>query len=96
MDGTGPQGYGSMTGGRRGPCATGVRPRYAGGGYGGGFGGGYGRRNRYYATGLTGWQSAAQTGAAPVAEPVDRLGGIEDRLAEVLDRLERLEAAGKA
>ncbi len=43
-------------------------------GRGGGFGGGRGRRNQFYATGMTGWQRAAVGypgfgGAVPVAAP---------------------------
>jgi len=58
FDGTGPRGEGPMTGGGKGYCAvpaSGIaRPvgRFAGRG-------GRGRRNQYYATGLTGWQRAA-------------------------------------
>jgi len=58
FDGTGPRGEGPMTGGGRGYCAvpaSGIaRPegRFLGRG-------GRGRRNQYYATGLTGWQRAA-------------------------------------
>ena len=61
-DGTGPRGMGPMTGGGRGYCAVPVddfagRPRIGRFfGRGGGRGGGRGRRNRYYATGLVGWQ----------------------------------------
>ncbi|MDD4909655.1 MAG: DUF5320 domain-containing protein [Candidatus Omnitrophica bacterium] len=61
FDGTGPQGAGPMTGGGRGYCAfplSGNRPMYAGQRFFG-RGGVRGRRNRYYATGLTGWQRAA-------------------------------------
>lgn len=57
-DGTGPAGQGPMTGGGRGFCTgfmTGPRPAFTGFF---GRGGGRGRRNRYFATGLTGWQRA--------------------------------------
>ena len=62
-DGTGPMGYGPMTGRGAGFCAGYPMPGYmnpiAGRGYGGwgrGFrGGGRGRRNWYYATGMPGW-----------------------------------------
>ena len=71
-DGSGPMGAGPMTGRAAGYCAgygapgyvnpTGGRGMGAGGGFGGGFGrgfgGGRGRRNQYYASGLTGWQRA--------------------------------------
>jgi len=64
-DGTGPMGLGPMTGRAAGYCAGYSTPGYAnpvsGRGYfgqGRGFfgRGGRGRRNRYYATGLPGWQ----------------------------------------
>jgi len=61
-DGTGPAGFGPMTGRAAGYCAGYGVPGYmnpvGGRGYWGqGFGGGgRGRRNRFYATGLTGWQ----------------------------------------
>ncbi|NLE22486.1 MAG: DUF5320 domain-containing protein [Actinobacteria bacterium] len=87
LDGTGPFGQGPMTGGRRGYCAGAFSSP--------GAGRGRGWRNQYYATGLTGWQRAAQ---APTPEPaeaaLDPLSRIEGRIDEVLQRLERLEAAG--
>jgi len=68
-DRTGPAGMGPMTGRAAGYCAGYPVPGYmnpvGGRGYGGfGFGrgrggGGWGRRNWFYATGLTGWQRAA-------------------------------------
>jgi hypothetical protein len=54
FDGTGPLGQGPMTGRGRGYCMTYRRPGY-GNAYGG-FGFGRGRRNRFWATGLPGWQ----------------------------------------
>ena len=79
-DRTGPMGMGPMTGRAAGYCAGSPVPGYmnnaAGRGFGGGFGrgfggGGRGRRNRYYATGLTGWQqrAAAAPPVAPQAAP---------------------------
>ena len=91
-DGTGPGGMGPMTGRAAGYCAgypvPGVMSPISGrgfggwgrGGGGGGGGGGWGRRNRFYATGLTGWQragygypawggAAPSYGAAPYAAP---------------------------
>ena len=72
-DGTGPGGMGPMTGRAAGYCAGSAAPGYmnpgGGGGFGGrgfrgrGRGGGWGRRNGFYATGLTGWQRAAAGGA---------------------------------
>jgi len=61
-DRTGPAGLGPMTGRAAGFCAGYGVPGYANPipGRGLGFGrGGWGRRNWYYATGLTGWQRAA-------------------------------------
>lgn len=68
-DGTGPMGLGPMTGRGVGYCAGYSTPGYAnlipGRGYSGrgmgyfGRGAGRGRRNWYYATGLTGWQRAS-------------------------------------
>lgn len=59
-DRTGPGGMGPMTGRAAGYCAGYPEPGYAGFAFGGGFGpgrgGGRGRRNWFYATGLTGWQ----------------------------------------
>jgi len=60
-DGTGPGGMGPMTGRAAGYCAGYPVPGFANpvGGRGFGmWGGGRGRRNRFYATGLTGWQRA--------------------------------------
>ena len=65
-DGTGPMGMGPMTGRAAGFCTGNAVPGYANpiggrgfGAFGWGRGGGWGRRNRFYATGLTGWQRAA-------------------------------------
>ena len=62
-DRTGPAGMGPMTGRGAGYCAGYPEPGYAGFAFGRGFGhgrgGGRGRRNRFYATGLPGWQRAA-------------------------------------
>ena len=79
-DGTGPGGMGPMTGRAAGYCAGYPVPGYmnpvGGRGYWGGGrgGGGWGRRNWFYATGLTGWQRAgmgypAYGAAAPYAAP---------------------------
>lgn len=58
-DRTGPRGFGPMTGRRAGFCAGYAVPGYAfGPGWACRGGGGRGRRNLYYATGLTGWQRA--------------------------------------
>jgi len=64
-DGTGPAGMGPMTGRAAGYCVGNTVPGSmsapGGGGFrrGGGGRGGRGRRNRFYATGLVGWQRAA-------------------------------------
>ena len=80
-DGTGPVGMGPMTGRAAGYCAGYPAPGYTspvGGrgfwGWGRGRGGGRGWRNRFFATGLTGWQRAAMGwpafgGAVPPAAP---------------------------
>jgi hypothetical protein len=65
-DRSGPMGMGPRTGRAAGYCAGYSMPGYANslpgrGAYGGGGGlGGRGHRHWYYATGLTGWQRAAQ------------------------------------
>ena len=71
-DGTGPMGMGPMTGRGAGICAgfgvPGFVNRAFGIGFGrgrGGRGGGFGRRNMFYATGLTGWQRAAMGTQSP-------------------------------
>lgn len=53
-NGMGPMGMGPMTGGGRGFCAGPARTGRGVGRLGGQ--GGRGRRNQFYATGLTGWQ----------------------------------------
>jgi len=62
-DGTGPAGLGPMTGRAAGYCAGYPVPGYmnpiGGRGYWAWGRGGWGRRNWFYATGLTGWQRAA-------------------------------------
>jgi len=79
-DRTGPGGMGPMTGRAAGYCAGYPVPGFmnpiAGRGFGGrGRGaGGWGRRNQFYATGLTGWQRAgygypAPGGAMPYGAP---------------------------
>ena len=79
-DGTGPGGMGPMTGRAAGYCAGYAVPGFMNPIPGRGFwgrgrgGGGWGRRNRFYATGLTGWQRAgygypAFGGAMPYGAP---------------------------
>ena len=58
-----------------------------------------GRRNQFYATGLTGWQRAAQADAqatAAVGDAPDPLARVEGMLAQVLERLDRLESASRS
>jgi hypothetical protein len=87
-DGTGPMGYGPMTGGRRGSCGDApLSP---------GRGDGRGRSNQFYATGLTGWQRAAQAdtqATAPTSDAPDALSRFGQKLTQVLERLDRLESA---
>jgi hypothetical protein len=87
-DGTGPMGYGPMTGGRRGFCGEAATSPSRGGGRG--------RRNQFSATGLTGWQRAAQgdtQATAPTGEAPDALSRVEEKLTQVIERLDRLESA---
>jgi hypothetical protein len=105
-DGTGPEGMGPMTGGGRGLCAVPgsegcLRP---GIGRFFGRGGGRGRRNMYYATGLTGWQRAgnpAYAGGYPYAAPTVQEGreilkseaeALKRELEDVQRRIETLES----
>lgn len=110
-DGTGPLGWGPMTGRAAGYCAGYPTPGFANPGRGGGFG----WRNRFYASGLTGWQRAAAGspaawgGVPPYAGPfapamsreeqIDALkeqaGYFEDALNEIRKRMEELDAASK-
>lgn len=88
FDATGPSGYGPTTGGRRGYCGEGDAAATS-------YGRGRGRRNMYRLTGLTGWERAARA-ETPRAEQEDlaaSLARINSSLTEVLQRLERLEAA---
>ena len=106
-DGTGPMGQGPMTGRAAGFCAGYNAPGYinpiAGRGYfglGRGRGGaGRGLRNRYYATGLYGWQRAsmgepAYAGSYPYAPEVspkqeaDMLKNEADLLKRQLDDIQ--------
>jgi hypothetical protein len=109
-DGTGPRGLGPMTGRQTGFCAGYTVPGYAnfGAGWACWGGGGRGRRNRYYASGLTGWQRAG-TGWIGAGEPfgapmsreyeIDALKTQAQNLAHTLDtirkQIETLEAQGR-
>ncbi|NLZ44803.1 MAG: DUF5320 domain-containing protein [Clostridia bacterium] len=90
-DGTGPMGYGPMTGRAAGYCTGYPAPGYMnprGGycGWGRGFGGGRGRgwRNMYHATGLPGWARGGW--AWPVALPAGAPGFDTSREAEFLEK----------
>ncbi|MFH1845980.1 MAG: DUF5320 domain-containing protein [Candidatus Omnitrophota bacterium] len=94
-DGTGPNGKGAMTGGGRGYCAVSVGKEGSFGSAGrySRRGAGRGRRNRYYATGLTGWQRSAHArsvygrGPYPYSEPaLDEEKEVLKEEAEVLRR----------
>ena len=90
-DGTGPPGQDPLTGGRWGSCAGGAPFP--------GRGGGRGRRNQFYATGLTGWERAAQAdaqAAAPIGDPTDPFSRLDEKLTQVLERLGRLESATRS
>ncbi|MBN2293977.1 MAG: DUF5320 domain-containing protein [Pirellulales bacterium] len=85
-DRTGPMGMGPMTGRAAGYCAGFPTPGFmnapGGRGLGGGRGGrgGRGWRNRFYATGLTGWQRAAANQVPPqVNQP--QTGSFEEQAA---------------
>ena len=105
-DRTGPLGMGPMTGRAAGFCAGNATPGYmnpvagrgfGGAGRGGGFGparGGWGRRNWFYATGLTGWQRAAQATppAAPEGSPADAAAPYGEEIGGLKAQLEQAEA----
>jgi len=101
-DGTGPAGMGPMTGRAAGYCAgfgapgsMNFNPGRAYWGFAGGRGGGRGWRNRYYATGLTGWQrvgfgwpmrgnpwfqgSPYRAGAGPVMSEEQELSALKEQ-----------------
>ncbi|MCD4809725.1 MAG: DUF5320 domain-containing protein [Methanosarcinales archaeon] len=88
-DGTGPQGLGPRTGRAAGYCAQYPVPGYANPNLGRGFyrGGGRGRRNLYYATGLTGWQRGAYSYPPPVVQAITK----EQETAELTNEAEYLE-----
>ncbi len=89
-DGTGPRGFGPATGRGTGYCTgyatpgyANFRPRWFCGG------GGRGRRNQYYATGLTGWQRAGM-GWADAGTPYTARVGTDVELATLKDQAENL------
>ena len=104
-DRTGPAGNGPMTGRAAGFCAGPNAPGYAnqGGGRGGG---GRGFRNRFYATGLPGWQRAGMFDATPppaapfsAEQQLDALKGqvdyFENALNELREKIAELDASSK-
>ncbi len=113
-DRTGPAGFGPMTGRGAGFCGgfgmPGFLNRAGGFGFfgGGRGGGGRGRRNWFYATGLTGWQRAAgwpwgtpgasgRSDAAPNREEElsalkNQAGYFESALENIRKRIEALES----
>lgn len=109
-DGTGPMGQGPMTGRAAGYCAGSATPGFTNPSPGQGYwgrgrgGGGWGRRNWFYATGLTGWQRAGMGGpgfagpgsyAAPFApamtqqHEVDMLKGQAEYFEDALDGIKK-------
>ena len=103
-DGTGPMGMGPMTGRAAGYCAgfpvPGFMNPYGGRGYWAwGRGGGRGRRNWFYATGLTGYQRAAMGwpayGAVPPAAVAPVPPGPGQELTSLKAQAQRLQEALK-
>ncbi|MBU1726413.1 MAG: DUF5320 domain-containing protein [Candidatus Omnitrophica bacterium] len=101
-DGTGPMGLGPMTGRAAGFCAGYSMPGYVNPVSGRGFfgrGGGRGRRNWYYATGLTGWQRASMGMPAfggvhsymPEVTPKQELDILKKQLEDIQSRIQTLE-----
>lgn len=99
-DGTGPRRFGPVTGRQAGFCAGYAVPGYANfaPGWACRGGGGRGWRNRYYETGLTGWQRAGSSWAdsqAPFGAPTTREFGLEalknqaENLARTLDGIRK-------
>lgn len=96
-DRTGPNGMGPMTGRAAGFCAGYSVPGYnnpiAGRGFGRGcFGGGRGFggrgfRNRFYATGLTGWQRPVDQPAPSRQQELQSLQAQAQQLQDTLDRI---------
>jgi hypothetical protein len=93
-------GMGPMTGRAAGFCAGFNMPGYMNQIPGGGFGRGFGWRNRYYATGMTGWQRAA--GAVPqmsreqeIEVLKNQANSLQDALNAVRKQLQELEADSK-
>jgi hypothetical protein len=88
-DRTGPLGFGPRTGRAAGYCARYPVPGYINPIYDRDFGHGRGRgrRNLYYATGLTGWQRGAYIYPLPMVQTITK----EQELAELKDMAENME-----
>jgi hypothetical protein len=100
-DGTGPSGLGPRTGRAAGYCARYPVPGYMNPILGRGYyrGGGRGRRNLYYATGLTGWQRGAYsyspgiqtiTNEQELAELKNEAEYLENELKEIKKRIQEI------
>jgi len=89
-DGTGPQGLGPATGRGGGFCAGYAVPGYANFRPYCSFGSGRGRRNGYYATGLTGWQRAGAGWTGQVVPPVETPASRELELATLKAQAENV------
>lgn len=104
-DRTGPEGFGPQTGRSAGFCGGYPTPGYANSGMGSrtgprmgsrmGFGQGQGRRNRFYATGVPGWQRSFSPPPLSKAEEADALKdqveAMEENLKAARNRLAELE-----
>lgn len=105
-DRTGPMGMGPMSGRAAGFCAGYGAPSYVNAGWGRGFGmgfgrggGGRGRRNRFFATGMTGWMRAGAPYAQSAYTPEQELDALKQQaeyfgnaLEEIRKQIQELEA----
>ncbi len=85
-----------MTGRGAGLCAGYDVPGYANSGYGRGFGrgmgGGRGRRNQYYATGLTGWQrGGGRQMSQPMPSELQELAMLREETTQLRAALAKIE-----
>ncbi len=96
LDGTGPEGRGAMTGGGRGFCAEPVNSIYGRPRMGRSFSrGGRGRRNMYYATGLTRWQRNSGTAAGEKEELTRELEILRNEMENIQLRINELDKSEK-